>query len=56
MVDQQMRPLLDMRQALTLPLGVYATEADVTDYRISTRAVTTHCPGDRTGLAVFAQE
>ena len=35
MIDQQMRPLFAMKQALTLPLGVYATEADFTDYRIT---------------------
>lgn len=35
MVDQQMRPLFAMKQALTLPLGIYATEADFTNYRIS---------------------
>ncbi len=35
MVDQQMRPLLAMKQALTLPLGIYATEADFTDYCIT---------------------
>ncbi|MBV5269686.1 MAG: NAD(P)H-dependent oxidoreductase [Afipia sp.] len=39
MIDQQMRPLLAMKQALTLPLGVYATEADFTDYRISSPAL-----------------
>jgi FMN reductase len=39
MIDQQMRPLLAMKQALTLPLGVYATEADFTDYRISNPVV-----------------
>ena len=39
MIDQQLRPLLAMKQALTLPLGVYATEADFTDYRISSPAL-----------------
>jgi FMN reductase len=39
MIDQQMRPLLAMKQALTLPLGVYATEADFTDYRITSPAL-----------------
>lgn len=38
-VDQQLRPLLAMKQALTLPVGVYATEADFTDYRISSAAL-----------------
>ena len=35
MIDQQMRPLFAMKQALTLPLGIYATEADFADYRIA---------------------
>lgn len=35
MIDQQMRPLFAMKQALTLPLGVYATESDFTDYAIT---------------------
>jgi len=35
MIDQQMRPLLAMKQALTLPIGVYATEADFNNYQIS---------------------
>jgi FMN reductase len=35
MIDQGMRPLFAMKQALTLPLGVYATEADFVDYRIA---------------------
>ena len=35
MIDQQMRPLLAMKQALTLPIGVYATEADFDNYAIS---------------------
>ena len=39
MIDQQMRPLLAMKQALTLPVGVYATEADFTDYRITSPAL-----------------
>ena len=39
MIDQQMRPLFAMKQALTLPLGVYATEADFTDYRITSPAL-----------------
>ncbi len=39
MIDQQMRPLFAMKQALTLPLGVYATESDFTDYRISSPAL-----------------
>ena len=39
MIDQQLRPLFAMKQALTLPLGVYATEADFTDYRITSAAL-----------------
>lgn len=39
MIDQQMRPLFAMKQALTLPLGVYATESDFTDYRITSPAL-----------------
>ena len=39
MIDQQMRPLFAMKQALTLPIGVFATEADFTDYRISSAAL-----------------
>lgn len=35
MIDQSMRPLFAMKQALTLPLGVYATESDFTDYVIT---------------------
>ena len=39
MIDQQMRPLFAMKQALTLPLGVYATETDFTNYRITSPAL-----------------
>ena len=38
-IDQQLRPLFAMKQALTLPVGVYATEADFTDYRINSAAL-----------------
>jgi FMN reductase len=34
-IDHQLRPLFSFFQALTLPLGIYASEADFTDYRIS---------------------
>ena len=34
-VDHQLRPLFSFFQSLTLPLGVYASEADFKDYRIS---------------------
>lgn len=39
MIDQQLRPLLAMKQALTLPMGVYATEADFVDYRIASTSL-----------------
>lgn len=35
MIDHQLRPLFSFFQALTLPIGVYATEADFTDYQIT---------------------
>lgn len=38
-IDQQMRPLFAMKQGLTLPLGIYATEADFTDYQVSSPAL-----------------
>ena len=38
-IDQSMRPLFAMKQALTLPVGVYATEADFTDYAITSPAL-----------------
>ena len=34
-LDHQLRPLFSFFQALTLPIGVYATEADFTDYQIT---------------------
>ncbi|WP_213880312.1 FMN reductase [Pseudomonas sp. dw_358] len=34
-LDHQLRPLFSFLQALTLPIGVYATQADFTDYSIS---------------------
>ena len=39
MIDQQMRPLFAMKQALTLPLGVFGTEADFTNYQIRSPAL-----------------
>lgn len=39
MIDQQLRPLFAMKQALTLPLGVYATEADFTAHQITSPAL-----------------
>lgn len=38
-IDQQMRPLFAMKQGLTLPLGVYATESDFTDYKVTSPAL-----------------
>jgi FMN reductase len=34
-LDHQLRPLLSFFQAMTLPIGVYATEADFADYQIT---------------------
>lgn len=34
-IDHQLRPLFSFFQALTLPIGVYASEADFRDYRVS---------------------
>jgi FMN reductase len=38
-IDHQLRPLFSFFQALTLPIGVYASEADFTDYRIGSEAL-----------------
>jgi FMN reductase len=38
-LDHQLRPLFSFFQALTLPIGVYATEADFTDYQITSEAL-----------------
>lgn len=35
LVEHQMRPLFAFFQSLTLPLGIYASEADFTDYRVT---------------------
>ena len=35
MLDHQLRPLFSFFQALTLPVGVYATEADFSQYQIT---------------------
>ena len=35
LVEHQMRPLFGFFQSLTLPLGIYASEPDFTDYTIS---------------------
>ena len=34
-LDHQLRPLFSFFQALTLPIGVYATEADFSNYQIT---------------------
>lgn len=34
-IDHQLRPLFSFFQALTLPTGVYASEADFSDYQIT---------------------
>ncbi|MEI2418265.1 FMN reductase [Orrella sp. JC864] len=33
-IDHQLRPLFSFFQSVTLPIGVYATDADFSDYRI----------------------
>lgn len=38
-IDHQLRPLFSFFQAITLPLGVYASEADFTDYHLSSEAL-----------------
>lgn len=38
-IDQQLRPLLAMKQALTLPIGVFATEADFVDHTLCSLAL-----------------
>jgi FMN reductase len=39
MIDQQMRPLFAMKQALTLPVGVFAVESDFLGYEICSTAL-----------------
>lgn len=39
-IEHQFRPLFSFFQALTLPIGVYASDADFTDYRIDSSALT----------------
>lgn len=39
MIDHQLRPLFSFFQARTLPLGVYATDKDFTDYRVQDEAL-----------------
>jgi FMN reductase len=38
-IDHQLRPLFSFFQALTLPIGVYASSADFKDYEISSSAL-----------------
>lgn len=38
-IDHQLRPLFSFFQARTLPLGVYATDADFVDYRVQNQAL-----------------
>ncbi|WP_355506712.1 FMN reductase [Xanthomonas cannabis] len=39
MIDYQLRPLFSFFQALTLPVGVYASEADFEDYQVTRPAL-----------------
>lgn len=38
-IDHQLRPLFSFFQSLTAPIGVYASEADFSNYRISSEAL-----------------
>lgn len=38
-IDHQLRPLFSFFQSITLPLGVYASEGDFSNYRISSEAL-----------------
>lgn len=38
-IDHQLRPLFNFFQARTLPLGIYATDKDFTDYRVQNKAL-----------------
>ncbi|AVY94224.1 MsuE subfamily FMN reductase [Microvirgula sp. AG722] len=40
-IDHQLRPLFSFFQSLTLPIGVYGTETDFSDYRVSSPALQT---------------
>ncbi|MDD2054229.1 FMN reductase [Pseudomonas putida] len=40
-LDHQLRPLFSFLQALTLPIGVYASQGDFLDYRIHSEALNT---------------
>lgn len=39
-IDHELRPLFSFFQALTLPIGVYATEADFENYQVKSEAIT----------------
>jgi FMN reductase len=39
MIDHQLRPLFSFFQALTLPLGVYASESDFSNYQVTSPAL-----------------
>lgn len=39
-LDHQLRPLFSFLQALTLPIGVYASQGEFLDYRINSEALT----------------
>jgi len=38
-IDHQLRPLFSFFQVVTLPIGVYATDADFTNYKVSNPAL-----------------
>lgn len=38
-IDHQLRPLFSFLQALTLPIGVFASQAELADYRVSSDAL-----------------
>ena len=38
-LDHQLRPLFSFLQALTLPIGVFASQAEMADYRVSSDAL-----------------
>lgn len=38
-IDHQLRPLFSFFQAVTLPIGVYAADADFVDYRVHAEAL-----------------
>lgn len=47
MIEHQLRPLFGFFQALALPLGIYASEADFDDYQLASKTV-----AERIALAV----